>query len=115
MFGIQKNTLNPALLDNPACQVGVVANGLPPLVVKPVTVIVERGPLQAGYNMTHNEIVCVFLEFSGLEILDGIRKNSDGYLTIEDAALYPALHRLQKECFLRGVWRISEKLRRAKF
>lgn len=51
----------------------------------------------------------------GLEILDGIRKNSDGYLTIEDAALYPALHRLQKEGFLRGEWRISEKRRRAKF
>jgi transcriptional regulator len=51
----------------------------------------------------------------GLEILDGIRRNSGGYLTIEDAALYPALHRLQKEGFLKGEWRISEKRRRAKF
>jgi DNA-binding PadR family transcriptional regulator len=40
----------------------------------------------------------------GLAILDEIRRQSDDYLQVEDAALYPALHRLQKE-----------KRRRAKF
>ncbi len=51
----------------------------------------------------------------GLAILDEIRRTSDDYLQVEDAALYPALHRLQKEGLLTSQWRISEKHRRAKF
>jgi len=51
----------------------------------------------------------------GLAILDEIRQRSDDYLQVEDAALYPALHRLQKEGLLTSEWRISEKRRRAKF
>jgi transcriptional regulator len=51
----------------------------------------------------------------GLAILDEIRRNSSDYLLIDDAALYPALHRLQKEGLLTGEWRISDKRRRAKF
>ena len=51
----------------------------------------------------------------GLSIIDEIRKNSNDFLTVEDGALYPALHRLQKEGLLKAEWKISEKRRRAKF
>ncbi len=51
----------------------------------------------------------------GLEIIDEIRRSSDDLLNVEDGALYPALHRLQKEGLLKAEWRISEKRRRAKF
>lgn len=51
----------------------------------------------------------------GLEIIDEIRTISNDLLHVEDGALYPALHRLQKEGLLKAEWRISEKRRRAKF
>jgi transcriptional regulator len=54
-------------------------------------------------------------ELHGLSIIDEIRKTSGEFLHIEDGALYPALHRLQKEGLLLAEWRISEKRRRAKF
>jgi PadR family transcriptional regulator PadR len=51
----------------------------------------------------------------GLAIIDAVRKRSGSYLQIEDAALYPALHRLHRKGLLKGEWRISDKRRRAKF
>ncbi|MFC1530006.1 PadR family transcriptional regulator [Gemmatimonadota bacterium] len=54
-------------------------------------------------------------EMHGLSIIDEIRKTSGDFILIEDGALYPALHRLQKEGLLKAEWRISDKRRRAKF
>jgi PadR family transcriptional regulator PadR len=51
----------------------------------------------------------------GLAIIDAVRKSSGDYLQIEDAALYPALHRLHRKGLLKGEWQISDKKRRAKF
>jgi transcriptional regulator len=51
----------------------------------------------------------------GLAIIDAVRETSDDSLEIEDAALYPALHRLDRKGMLKGEWRISDKRRRAKF
>lgn len=51
----------------------------------------------------------------GLAIIDAVREVSGEHLHIEDAALYPALHRLDRKGLLKGEWRISDKRRRAKF
>jgi PadR family transcriptional regulator PadR len=51
----------------------------------------------------------------GLAIIDAVRESSGEYLQIEDAALYPSLHRLHRKGLLKGEWKISEKRRRAKF
>ncbi len=51
----------------------------------------------------------------GLAVLDRIRAGSDDFLQIEDAALYPALHRLHQEGLLEAEWRISDKGRQAKY
>ena len=51
----------------------------------------------------------------GLAIIDAVREASEDYLKIEDAAIYPALHRLHRKGLLKGEWRISDKKRRAKF
>jgi DNA-binding PadR family transcriptional regulator len=51
----------------------------------------------------------------GLAIIDAVRETSGEHLQIEDAALYPALHRLDRRGLLKGEWRISDKKRRAKF
>ncbi len=51
----------------------------------------------------------------GLAVLDRIRTGSDDFLQIEDAALYPALHRLHKEGLLEAEWRVSDKGRQARY
>ena len=51
----------------------------------------------------------------GFEILRWIGDTSDGDLLVEEGALYPALHRLEKRGWLWSEWSISEKSRRAKY
>jgi len=54
-------------------------------------------------------------EGKSIPVHDIARKASEDYLKIEDAAIYPALHRLHRKGLLKGEWRISDKKRRAKF
>ena len=51
----------------------------------------------------------------GLGIIDAIEASSDGFVQVEDGALYRALHRLEEHGLLKAEWRISEKNRKAKF
>ena len=44
-----------------------------------------------------------------------IRNESEGVLSVEEGALYPALHRLQKSGLLDAEWGRTETGRRAKF
>lgn len=44
-----------------------------------------------------------------------IRERSSGVLDVEEGALYPALHRLERRGFLEGEWGRTETGRRAKF
>jgi len=51
----------------------------------------------------------------GFEVLRWIEETSGGDLLVEEGALYPALHRMEKRGWLRGAWAVSEKGRRAKY
>jgi len=51
----------------------------------------------------------------GYGIAQFVKQRTDGAITIESAALYPALHRLEKRKFVRAWWGITETSRRAKF
>jgi PadR family transcriptional regulator PadR len=51
----------------------------------------------------------------GYNILDWLRRATNGELRIEDAALYPALHRLEARGLIDAEWGLSENNRRAKF
>lgn len=51
----------------------------------------------------------------GLEILDFIHATTAEAVHLEDGALYPALHRMQKRGWLDASWGVSTKGRRAKF
>jgi transcriptional regulator len=51
----------------------------------------------------------------GFEILRWIEVQSEGDLLIEEGALYPALHRMEKRGWLEAQWAVSEKGRRAKY
>jgi PadR family transcriptional regulator, regulatory protein PadR len=51
----------------------------------------------------------------GYDISRTIRQRSDGALGLEDAALYQALHRLERKGWIEAEWGLSENNRRAKF
>jgi PadR family transcriptional regulator, regulatory protein PadR len=51
----------------------------------------------------------------GYAVADAIRERSGDALRIEEGALYPALHRLEKRGLLEAEWGVSENNRRAKF
>lgn len=51
----------------------------------------------------------------GFELVRWIDVRSDGDLLLEEGALYPALHRMEKRGWLRAEWAVSEKGRRAKY
>ena len=51
----------------------------------------------------------------GYQIARTIKALSDEVLTVEEGALYPALHRLADRGWVRAEWGVSENNRRAKF
>jgi transcriptional regulator len=51
----------------------------------------------------------------GYGVSRSIRDRTEGVLGIEDAALYQALHRLERSGWIEAEWGLSENNRRAKF
>ena len=51
----------------------------------------------------------------GYAISQFVRARTDGAIAIESAALYQALHRLERRKFVRAWWGVSETNRRARF
>src|SRR5262245_57276514 len=51
----------------------------------------------------------------GLRIAQGIRQKSEELLKVEAGSLYPALHRLEQQGWLKSEWQVSDKGQRAKY
>ena len=51
----------------------------------------------------------------GYGVTRWIRRQSDGALEVEDAAMYQALHRLEERGWLESEWGLSENNRKAKY
>ncbi len=51
----------------------------------------------------------------GYAIAEWIHQTSDQVLTVEEGALYPALHRLEVRGLLAASWGVSDNNRRAKY
>ena len=51
----------------------------------------------------------------GYSVLAWLRDTTDGDLRIEDAALYPALHRMEGRGLIESDWGLSENNRKAKY
>src|SRR5881394_691055 len=51
----------------------------------------------------------------GYGIASLVHERTDGHLAIEDAALYQALHRLDRQGLVDAEWRPSENNRRARY
>jgi PadR family transcriptional regulator, regulatory protein PadR len=51
----------------------------------------------------------------GYGISQAIRSGSGEVLQVETGSLYPALHRLEKQSWVKSDWRLTENNQRAKF
>lgn len=51
----------------------------------------------------------------GYAISNAIRANSGDLLQVETGSLYPALHRLEKQGWVKSEWKLTEANQRAKF
>ncbi len=51
----------------------------------------------------------------GYAIARWVHDNSDDVLRVEEGALYPALHRLEKRGLIEAEWGLSENNRKAKY
>jgi transcriptional regulator len=51
----------------------------------------------------------------GYAIAAHIQRASSDLLRIEEGSLYPALHRMEQDGWLRSVWGVTEKNREARF
>lgn len=51
----------------------------------------------------------------GLAIAHRLRARSEDVLKVSRGSLYPALHKLEHEGFLRAEWRLAESGKRAKY
>jgi len=51
----------------------------------------------------------------GFEISRWIRQTSDDALAIEEGALYPALHRMERRGWLEAEWALTENNRKGKY
>ena len=51
----------------------------------------------------------------GYGIAMHIERVSDELLTVEEGSLYPALHRMEQNGWVRAEWRVTEASRRAKY
>jgi transcriptional regulator len=54
-------------------------------------------------------------QMHGYGISNFIRSRTDGEISIVDAALYKALHRLERDRLIDAVWGVSDNNRKAKF
>ena len=43
----------------------------------------------------------------GYEVLREVERRSEGYFALKEGTLYPALHRLQRDGLIEGLWRTS--------
>ena len=51
----------------------------------------------------------------GYDILEWLRRATEDHLRLEDAALYPALHRMEARGLIAAAWGLSANNRRARF
>ena len=76
---------------------------------------VQAGSLYGTLNLLVLRTLSAGEPLHGLEIQRRIRDVSREVLQIEVGALYPALHRLERDGLVTSEWGISERRRRAKF
>jgi PadR family transcriptional regulator PadR len=81
----------------------------------------ERNPAPSRLDLLQGTLDMLILQTlqwgpqHGYAITQMIRTQSSEALQVETGSLYPALHRLQKQKFVKSEWRTTEANQRAKF
>lgn len=76
---------------------------------------------RASLDLLHGTVDIIVLRTLAWESMHGyaigqfVRAQTDGAIALDSAALYQALHRLEKRKLLRAWWGVSDTSRRAKF
>lgn len=76
---------------------------------------------RAQLDLLHGTVDLLVLRTLAWETMHGyaiaqfVKSRTDGAIVIESAALYQALHRLEKRKLVRASWGVSESGRRARF
>ncbi len=71
--------------------------------------------LQGALDLLVLKTLAVRGPLHGYGIALHVESVSDDILRMEEGSLYPALHRLEQDGWIRSTWRTSESNRRAKF
>ena len=72
-------------------------------------------------DLVQGTLDLLLLKILSLEPLHGwaigqrLKQVSGDILQVSDGSLYPALHKLEQECWVKAEWKPSENNRRAKF
>ena len=81
----------------------------------------ERNPAAERLDLLQGTLEMLILQTlqwgpqHGYAITQTIRTQSSEALQVETGSLYPALHRLQKQKFVKSEWRTTDANQRAKF
>lgn len=70
--------------------------------------------LQGTLNLLLLKIL-VLEPLNGFAISQRLKQVSGDVLQVSDGSLYPALHKLEQEGWIRAEWRVTQNNRRAKF
>ena len=74
----------------------------------------SRGPIQGTLDVLILRTLA-WKSMHGFAVSEWIRERAGGEIVVEEAALYKALHRLERDGAVAAEWGVSENNRRARF
>jgi PadR family transcriptional regulator, regulatory protein PadR len=74
-----------------------------------------KNDLQGALDLLILKTLSQLGSMHGYGILAHIEHVSDALLTVEEGSLYPALHRMEQNGWVRAEWAVTESSRKAKF
>lgn len=86
-----------------------------------ISVTEERAALSKPSDLVQGTLDLLLLKILALEPLHGwaislrLRQISENVLQVSDGSLYPALHKLEQQGWIKSEWKATENNRRAKF
>jgi len=74
-----------------------------------------KNDLQGALDLLILKSLAQLGSMHGYGIVMHIERVSDELLSVEEGSLYPALHRMEQNGWVRAEWRVTEASRRAKY
>ena len=75
----------------------------------------KKDSLQGTLDLLVLKALAQLGDMHGYGIVMHIQRVSNDLLRVEEGSLYPALHRIEQEGWIKSDWQITEKNRRAKY